>query len=327
MKLTFDTIREIACGAVSVSESEDGFNFFRFTSEQSHMYKAFRNVEYYQKTLSTAGVRLAMRTDSERMSFDFKFAYGSSRRFGWFDIYEDGLLIDHVGDEGLLHNSGHADIRLSPGFKTVEIYFPWSKAASISEFELDDGASVVPVKRPRKLLCYGDSITHGYDAIFPSLSYANRLAVMLGADPVNKAIGGDTFFPELLALTEPVRPDIVTVAYGTNDWNVHSREVFEDHCGRFFEQLSKKFPDAKIFAITPIWRQDKDKETKFGAPLDEVEPLIRSICSGFANITVIGGMRMTPHYSEFYSDRYLHPNDLGFCHYANNLYAQISRYL
>ena len=51
-----------------------------------------------------------------------------------------------------------------------------------------------------------------------------RLADALGAEEVNKAIGGECFFPELAATKEDFQPEYITVAYGTNDWSRKSAE-------------------------------------------------------------------------------------------------------
>ena len=77
------------------------------------------------------------------------------------------------------------------------------------------------------MIMFGDSITHGYDALNPSFSYANRLADLLNADFVNKGIGGERFFPTLAQLKDDIEPDYITVAYGTNDWAHSPKEVFD----------------------------------------------------------------------------------------------------
>ena len=51
------------------------------------------------------------------------------------------------------------------------------------------------VRRKYSMISYGDSITHGYDAEYPSLALSSALSRMLGADNTNKAIAGDIFFP------------------------------------------------------------------------------------------------------------------------------------
>ena len=79
---------------------------------------------------------------------------------------------------------------------------------------LDDGATIEGLYRKYKMISFGDSITHGYDAIYPSLSYASQLAQNLDAEQLNKGIGGDIFFPALLDEKDAFEPDFITVAYG-----------------------------------------------------------------------------------------------------------------
>ena len=109
------------------------------------------------------------------------------------------------------------EIALAKGEKTVVIYFPWEACFELANVQIDEGASLTGLYRPRKLLCFGDSITQGVYSNHPSLSYACRLADLLDADLTNKGIGGDMVFPELVCEREANTPDLITVAYGTND--------------------------------------------------------------------------------------------------------------
>ena len=67
------------------------------------------------------------------------------------------------------------------------------------------------------MLVYGDSITHGYDALAPSKAYSVSVPFTLSANAINKAIGGEIFFPTLARIKSNINPDYITVAYGTND--------------------------------------------------------------------------------------------------------------
>ena len=67
--------------------------------------------------------------------------------------------------------------------------------------------------------------------------------------------------------------------------------------------------------------------TQFGAPATEVDALVREVCTDLPNVTVINGWSFVPGRSEFYADLRLHPNDLGFSLYAQNLYAEIAKTL
>lgn len=172
------------------------------------------------------------------------------------------------------------------------------------------------------MLIYGDSITHGYDVLRPSVHYTARLAEMLGAEGFNKAIGGEKFFPRLAELKDDFTPEYITVAYGTNDWRWHDRDTFNKNCLDFFTALTKNYPDSKIFAITPIWRKDCEVKTAFGAFGDAEKDIIKSVES-FKNVTVISGSDLVPKDEKYYADFRLHPNDEGFGFYHKNLSLKI----
>ena len=82
----------------------------------------------------------------------------------------------------------------------------------MNEIELDDEAIITPIRKLRKVIMYGDSITQGYDAAKSSLSYASRLADTLNADVVNKGIGGSVFMPELARCKGNILPEFINSA-------------------------------------------------------------------------------------------------------------------
>ena len=56
----------------------------------------------------------------------------------------------------------------------------------------------------------------------------------------------------------------------------------------------------------------------FGA-FDSVEAFIRQQTADFPNVTVIRGFDFVPQDETLYADLRLHPNDVGFDHYADNI--------
>jgi len=156
------------------------------------------------------------------------------------------------------------------------------------------------------------------DTVFASNSYAVRFADALDAQLFNKGIGGEVFFPELAAVKSHCAPDLITVAYGTNDWGTAEQEDFKKRCEAFFASLTEKYPTVPIVAITPIWRKNYLEQRKFGDFFD-VEKNIRQICAQYPNIKVISGWEFIPHDDSYYADRRVHPNDRGFDWYAENL--------
>lgn len=334
MYLNLEQMREITRGVTHVELIDGAFRFYRFTEAQTEVLRHAAELDpqkknFYDKTYATSGVRLAFRTDSSRIGFDFEiFPGGSSRLYAGFDLYQDGLMTEHCNVDYQHVSGGHINFALSAGEKTVELYLPWSVVVALKNVELDDGAAVVGVSRKLKMICFGDSITHGYDASFPSQSYACRIARLLDADETNKGLGGDIFNPPLAELPDPTAPYIVTVAYGTNDWSKCTPEVFFENAKAFYSRLSALYPNAKILGISPICRLSGNRSnTPFGSPCVNVDAVIRKACQGLSNVTLINGWKLTPAVKDFYADQWLHPNDLGFGVYASNLYREIAKHI
>ena len=333
MKLNLQTIQDITSGAVRVTQADDGFHFFRFTSRQEALYKT-RNEGHYKRTFCTSGVQLAFQTNSEKLLLKVSVSPITTRRYFAFEVFVNGTRIGSINNfEGVELPRSYTTVTLplgefeneftlGTGQKDVRIYFPWAVEAVLQEITLDDGAIVTPLKRKKKLLCFGDSITQGFDALYSSNKYISQLADALDAEEFNKAIGGEIFFPALAQEKDDFVPDYITVAYGTNDWSACTEETFRANCKAFFTNLVENYPETKIYAITPTWRKDHTLEKPFGA-FEKVEQIVRSIAAEFENITVISGFDFVPHDENYFADLRLHPNDEGFKHYFANLIKKL----
>ncbi len=324
MILGLEQLRTLTHGALRVYEENGEIVFGRFTEEAQAYYEGVRE-DFHRKSFATSGVRLEFMTDSSSVSFAYHTAYASSRRFYYFDIMVDGVLVDHFGHDRIAEARAEYTLALDEGTHTVCIYFPNLASAAIKNFTLDDGAMYAPVSRPTKLLCYGDSITQGYDAIYASQSYTNILADKLHADMVDQGIGGEYFCPGLLDCDIPFTPDIITVAYGTNDWSSKEHDDIAARADAFYAELRRRYPTAKIFAITPIWRADNTRVTKSGL-FDGVRQLVKNTAERHGAIAIDGDY-MVPHLPDIFADNYLHPNDMGFKFYANALYSAMLPHL
>lgn len=337
MKLSFSQIREITAGAARVEAHEDGIHFYRFTKAQEELYKN-RSEGLHRATFTTSGIRLHFSTNSQTLLLRTEIKPGTGRQYFAFDVFVNGVKADTLNNFSNLAlpqayttiaapmGAFSKEFNLGTGEKEVCVYFPWSVIPIIQEIGIDDQAFVKPVKQAKKLLCFGDSITHGYDALFPSNKYVSKLADALSAEEYNKAIGGEIFFPELAALRDEFAPDYITVAYGTNDWDGHPREKFNHNAKEFFYRLRQSYPNAKIIVITPIWRKDHREERAFGK-IEEVEETLRSYAAALGNIAVVHGFDLVPHDATLYADLRLHPNDNGFAYYHENLLKQVQTIL
>lgn len=334
MKLNLMQIKNVALGAVRIEENENGIDFHRFTEQQEQLYKN-RSEDFYEKSFASSGIKLCFLTDSNSLFLNVAVSRGSSRSYFSFDLFVNGEKFDSLtnfNDEELPADYTKAvfplgefykEFNLGSGEKEICIHFPWSVKATLKEFCLDDNSFIKPIKPDYKLLCFGDSITHGYDALYSSNKYTAQLAELLGTEEYNKAIGGEIFFPELAATKEEFVPDYITVAYGTNDWSKCTKEEFENNCKGFLSNLNTNYPTSKIFVITPIWRKELNEYREFGE-FEGIEQTIKKIIQQFDNITVIRGFEFVPQSEEYFADLRLHPNDKGFDCYFKKLAEQIN---
>lgn len=341
MKLTLDEIQSIALGIEYAEEENEAVKLHRFTREQEAWYKE-TNEDFYERALTPAGVKLSFETDSESLFLKVFTRPATGRRFFSIDVFVDDKMTDNLINFGGMEipekYSGVPGVfapgtgefsksfSLGKGEKHVCIHLPWSVRTDILEFSLDDGAYIKPVKPQNKLLAFGDSITQGYDALYPSDRYIARLAEALDAEEFNKAIGGEKFCPGLAALPDGIEPDYITVAYGINDWTLVREETFIKNCREFFFNLTEKYPDVKIFAITPIWISAINEERN-GWYYPNIDKNIREITKAFKNVTVLSGMEFVPGDVKYFADQYVHPNDEGFELYFRSLYNEIKKHI
>lgn len=323
MKLNNETVKTLIDGALWCETLPDGSIFpHRFTKKQEDFYFAATQFDF--RIPAAAGVRLDVVTDADELRLTAHTRYASSRRFCYIDAAVDGVLVCHEGMEDTEGCDIYLTVPLPAGEHRVTVFFPGLFSAAIREISLTDGASVAPVRKKRRLLALGDSITQGYDAVFPSLAYPTRLAMATDAALVNQGVGGEVFRPDMLAPL-PYDPDIITVAYGTNDYSGRDPEKASADAGLFYRRLRDLFPRARVFALTPVWRLPKEA-SRF-ASFEAARDMVRRAAAGIDNCVVIEGDGLLPHLPAMCSDGYLHPNDLGFCLYADALVRAVTPYL
>ena len=273
---------------------------------------------------TTTGVRLDFYTDSS----EFLFQCATN---GKYELHINNLLRQRfvVGSEAF---SVRDDIvcpindPLGNPLKEARItlYLPSHSIGVLASVDLDDGAYVRPAEYDCKLLMFGDSITQGWDTEYDSFSYAYMLSRTLNANSVIQGIGGAIFHESTLD-DLPFDPDIVTVAYGTNDYSgkYKTYDALRDHASKFLDGIAEHHCGKKIFVISPIWR------VKVGGPMGSFEGC-RAIIIEEAErrgMIHIDGLSMCPPIPSLYSDGWLHPNALGYGFYGENATREILKHL
>ena len=314
MKLNAEQLSLIIHNVLSYSFDEKGsLHFHRFSEKQRQIY-ASQSPNWEMKTKSSASAAFDLVTDSDFIAMKFELQPGSSQKWGSVDLYVDGVFCaNRYADDLSITMAGFP---LPEGEHRVTVYFPWSAQTVVNEVQLSDGASIIPVKKDLKMLCFGDSITQGYCSKFASLSYVNQAARALNAEVVNQGIGG-YYFNET-TIDESIlsyRPDIITVAYGTNDYSLYeSAAEYAEHTGRYIKKLAQLFPDTKILGILPIYRNDGNYQVRKlyrSYCMDDVRRILKEHYEALPNGYVLEETGI-PHIPQAYAADYLHPNEFGF---------------
>ena len=339
MKLKPEEIRSALGGCVRMEETGNGLVFHRFTEEEEEIYRTLKIPRLCHRCPCPAGMKLRFETDSPTLFLrvETERTPGMLRRFFSFDLKVNGVYRARLSNQpddfslytpefDLPQGEWEKTFSLGDGKKTVELYFPWSVYVTLKELSLADGSAFVSARPAKKMLAYGDSITQGYDVRRSSLAYATQLADRLGLELYNKAIGGEVMFPELAEAKQPFDADLITVAYGTNNWLKTGEDPgFAAIARRFYQNLRQNYPRARIVALSPIWRVDWQEERPFG-PFSVISDGIRQAAKEVGALFV-DGFSLVPHEKMFYSDLRVHPNDLGFLEYASNLAAALEKAL
>ena len=207
----------------------------------------------------------------------------------------------------------------------MTLYLPSHGTGGVLSYvELDDGARITPHRFDRKMLFVGDSITQGWDSTYDSLSYAYRVSRYFNAESVIQGIGG-AYYHESTFDRLPFDPDIVLVAYGTNDFGHYKTlEELRAHVSAHLSLLAREYTGKKCFALSPIWRDHRDGKA-MGSFADCRRVIIEEIERvGWIHID---GLTLVPPMPAFFKDEYLHPHDNGFSLYAENLIPALEKYL
>ncbi|OHD80616.1 MAG: hypothetical protein A3J97_06305 [Spirochaetes bacterium RIFOXYC1_FULL_54_7] len=266
-------------------------------------------------------------SDSPFIQLDYSIR-SFARDWLYFDIFLDGVFVESIGSAPICARDG--SFRYKPAVEEgtahrITIYLPHNVELVIKELSYAKGAIVEPAPPPgRRMLCLGDSITQGMAARHPSSTYPVILSRTLDAELLNQGVGGYVFERESIDGFPERIPDIVTIAYGTNDWVQRaSASEFEIKCTEYLEKACRRFSSSLIAVITPLYRMDASTDRASGS-FSSIGETIKRVCSGISNLDidcvplVVDGSCLVPHQARFFDDG-LHPTDEGFLHIAHNL--------
>ncbi len=313
MVFTNEELKKIYFGAYEFEETEDGYlQAFQYSKKQVEYFKGAFEM-WYDRCTATTAKTLEFTTSASKLSFDYKIIWKGSPDS--FELLVDGFVteIKYVKD---IMDVGTIEWELPEGKKNVIIYLPADATVWIKNFTID--ADVIPAVKGEKVLWLGDSITQGYGPLRSSCTYVSVANRILNYDILNQGIGGYIYDKNSLMKMDGYMPDKIIVALGTNQYDKKSMTKVEKYYQTLTDIYGKDIP---ILCITPLWRGDHiDKLPTLYSFCEKV----RDIAGQYKNVKIVDGMKMVPHFPEYFLDN-LHPNCFGCETYGRNLAAEIER--
>lgn len=313
MKISNEELKKIYFGAYFFEETQDGFlQAFQYSKAQMEYFKGAMDF-WYERCDATTAKTIEIRTDATEISFDYKIIWKGSEDS--FELAIDGLIteIKYVKD---LKDEGRLTWTLPEGEKNVIIYLAADATVLIKDFDIN--GSYTPATKNAKVLWLGDSITQGYGPLRSSATYVSVANRLLNYDIVNQGIGGYVYDKKSLMKMEGYDPEKIIVALGTNQYGTETMTDVEEYYETLIGIYGTEIP---ILCISPIWRGDHPEEIEVFFSFCEK---VKAIAGRYKNVTVVDGLKLVPHLSEYYLDN-LHPNCLGTETYARNLVEEIRK--
>ncbi len=210
---------------------------------------------------------------------------------------------------------------------SYEIIMPYADSVDICGITANDGARFEKTtKAAKRLMMFGDSVTHGFTASSIDGTYAYRTARLKNMELLNMAIAGRSSNPQDATVLASLKCEILTVLIGVNDWQGGNPvDKYKTNMKTFIQNYRKGAPDTPLYLISPLWVPESWKPSKAQFPLEDYRKALKEAVdeSGDKNINFIDGTALIDHDPKYFDKVAVHPNDEGFKMMAERLAAQI----
>ena len=205
-------------GHVSCEPASDAWVINRFTKEQLSYLSSTRE-RSIQRARCLAGVRCVFQGNITAIRCHLMDVSDIARSFAAIDLIRNGMIIGNDERSEVRWGDTLTLCIKPPEHEEDGVYELWLPTTVSAKVRIEICGSFRAVERPpKRYLSIGDSITQGMVTHGPAGTYAAVLGRMLNADFHNHGVGGHWFDPQLIGAVPGWEPDLVTVAYGTNDW-------------------------------------------------------------------------------------------------------------
>jgi lysophospholipase L1-like esterase len=317
MQLTHTQLHAYAVGLSSSSTLDGAWHPLRIPDSMVPLYEKTPAFKTRMHCPSCVRIRFTSNTRSLKLTLQF-----STRAR---EIFKSALIVDgqpalSFGPESFAPTwASEIFHQTTPASHIFDLWLPHMAQADILALSIDDDATLSPAP-PLTLrwLAYGDSITQGMTAPIPTQTAIARTALALNANVLNLGIGGAQLDEELHQTIPHESYDIVSIAYGTNDFLHIPLQTFSSRARLLVSALTQAQPKRPIILITPLTWVGQNTVNKFGTTLQDLRNSLAPIATEFPNVTLLHGDQAIPHDDQYFVDK-VHPNAAGFQLYATAL--------
>lgn len=315
MEINGEQLAAIALGCRAVTAADGAWQFMRLPDALAAVYTD--NAAAQVRIVCPSGVRL--RFVSETTTLRLALRYGAAARAYYQGVaLVDGIAYPFGATEGAERWEGeiYLGTRMS---RTIDIWLPHLVHVDLCRLAIDDECEVIPVPLPRRWLAYGDSITQGMTVPLPTQMFIAQSALALQAEVRSLAFGG-AMLDAILAQVDPgCAYDIVSIAYGTNDFNSDvPLETYAENARRLLHHLHMLAPARPILLITPIPWAGRATPNGLGATLEDYRAVLRPLTGEVPGCHIVEGTELITDDPALFVDG-IHPNEAGMTMYAKGL--------
>jgi hypothetical protein len=229
----------------------------------------------------TAGVRMLLRTDADRLEIDASIIRLVMRHLGRpaaparFVAQADGLdIVVEVDDTGLVVETPEREFARGPVVRStvvfelpssqrerdVVVWLPHDAGVSLHDLRgMRSGRptrveAAAPVER-RRWVHHGSSISHGGSATLPTMTWPALAARALDVDVLNLGFGGNAMLDPMTARAIAAAPaDVITLKIGINivGGDAMRSRVFVPALHGFLDTVREGHPETPIVLVTAI---------------------------------------------------------------------------
>ncbi|MHA1792671.1 MAG: SGNH/GDSL hydrolase family protein [Promethearchaeota archaeon] len=304
----------------------------------------------WEQARAPSGVRLHFKTRCDIIVIDVTFTNDDvqdilSNLERGIDILEDGMLVKTIvrpPGGGQVFGFVECD-----GKNTSEytIFFPYCEPVKFNALALefkkgDDEPVIEPANdsfnRDEPLIFYGSSITHGFHAQRPSITYPALIARRLNLDFINLGFGGaGKGEPEVAELLASIKnPLLYILDWGINIWSDEEKDLIYPRYGALIQKIKEKHPETPILLVNLQTGGEKGINGEhMRENIEEIRREIKrvheqEVKNGNSSIFYADAMEIInqENVTELTTDR-IHPNQAGAMKYADVLAPIIKKIL